>query len=84
MPYYNTGLGPFQIFISEYTATTFLKASETIGLMDIETRVPFKLIDEMLPEFKAAFGTIDDVKIVAKPAPSFQTIKLNKNAAAEI
>jgi len=84
MPYYNTGLGSFQIFISEYTATTFLKAAETIGLMDIETRVPFKLIDEMLPEFKAAFGAINDVKIVANPAPSFQTVKLNKNAAAEI
>lgn len=41
MPFYNSALGPFQIFLSEYTATTFLKAAETIGLLDIDTRVPF-------------------------------------------
>lgn len=40
LPFYTEGMGPFQVYVSEYTATTFLKAVESVELLTIDTKLP--------------------------------------------
>ena len=66
MPGYKSGNGPMQMVLSEYTVATFLKATQSIGLLDIDTRVNAKVVMELLPEFQTSFGTFNDIRIVVK------------------
>lgn len=69
MPNYKKEFGPIQLYISEYTAKTFIKAAAAIDRLTIDTKVNAKVIQALLPEFKSAFGSdFDKVKLIGRPS----------------